>query len=323
MANINALKKIAWDENGEEFGRRPAGVGTFDQNALVKAWPFGDGGWVSHGLNVNSRPADSSSYFAKLLENAKKDPRNGSGGGAVEVGGDKIGRGTKALDDLKAVAPMAFQGRQNKSQITNDDLEKIRFDQAKRVASGLARPGTVENEELRTALEEAGRNNQQSFIRTKSVPLQNPLQNPKIRELFNRIKLSPEQKKALPAIFGSMASAYSPKSSVKKAQDEGGKGIWDSVLSKINDVRSWYENPDNASFRPLVNAGIGAIGLGALNKLLGGSFGRGAALGGIGGAVTGVDWKALSDALGTKATESAQNMANRQNARTGLAIHVR
>lgn len=93
----------------------------------------------------------------------------------------------------------------------------------------------------------------------------------------------------------------------KKAQSGG---IWDSVMERINAAKAWYDKPENANLRPLVNAGIGAVGLGALNKLLGGSFGRGAVLGGIGGAATGVDWKALSTAIGTKAKENAQAKAN-------------
>lgn len=90
----------------------------------------------------------------------------------------------------------------------------------------------------------------------------------------------------------------------KEAQS---RGIWDSVMERINAAKEWYDKPENANLRPLVNAGIGAVGLGALNKLLGGSFGRGAVLGGIGGASTGVDWKALSNAIGSKAKENAKS----------------
>jgi hypothetical protein len=103
---------------------------------------------------------------------------------------------------------------------------------------------------------------------------------------------------------------YEKKGSEKSAQQIGAKGIWDSVMERINAAKAWYDKPENAALRPLVNAGIGAVGLGALNKLLGGSFGRGAVLGGIGGAATGVDWNALSNALGTKAKENAQAKAD-------------
>ena len=78
-------------------------------------------------------------------------------------------------------------------------------------------------------------------------------------------------------------------------------GIWDTVMSKIDEAKKWYDN--NQAWRPLVNAGIGAVGLGALNKLTGGKFWRGAMLGGLGGAATGVDWKALADSLGKKKEE--------------------
>lgn len=90
---------------------------------------------------------------------------------------------------------------------------------------------------------------------------------------------------------------------VKKAQAAVQPSIWDSVMAKVEEARKWYEDPKNRAWHPAVHAGIGALGIGALNKLLGGSFGRGAILGGIGGAVTGVDWKALADSLGKKKDE--------------------
>lgn len=304
MANINALKKIAWDEDGVEYGGRPAGIGTWDQNALTKSWPVGADGWVSHGLNVNSRPADGSSYFAQLLANAKKDPRAGAGGGSIERRGDEIGRGTKALDVLKSVAPTANQGSPNGAQITNDDLDKIRLDQARRAAAGLSSPGTAENDELRSALEAAGRSNHQSFINTGKVPLANPLKNPKLQELFNRLKLSPEQKKALPAIFGSMASVSAPGASVKKAQAKS--DIWQSVRAAI-DAAGRVDPKYKPLLATLIGGGVGA-GTGALaGKLFGFGAGNGAltglGLGALGGGASTVDWKSLAKALESKSAK--------------------
>lgn len=73
--------------------------------------------------------------------------------------------------------------------------------------------------------------------------------------------------------------------------EEGFPGIWSGI-------KNWYKSELSQDQRNWVNAGIGALGLGLANKLTGGSFLRGAAIGGIGGALSSeVNWKAIGDAL--------------------------
>lgn len=313
MANIEALKKIAYDEDGVEYGKSPAGIGTWDHNALVQGWPVDQNGYVTHGLDVNSKPMDGSSYFAQLMENAKKDPRPGMGGGLLRRGSDGPARGTAALDDLKTVAPIFLHGKPNNEQITNEDLEKIRYEQARAAARRLAPEGTPENEAWRETLESAGAENLQNYLKNRRLAPVAPVA-PKLKGVLKGKKLPAEIQRALPAILKSQAYNQGKGSAVKTAQ-EGGAGIWASLSSWLDQAKQWLADPKNSAFRPIVGAGVGALGLGGLSTLLGGSFGRGALLGGLGGAAaTQFDWNALSEALGkNKAAPAAQGSATAQN----------
>ena len=97
----------------------------------------------------------------------------------------------------------------------------------------------------------------------------------------------------------------------KQAQNAAGSGvgsdIWGALSSWIDQAKAWYNDPKNKAWQPLVGAGIGALGLGGISKLLGGDFWPGAAIGGLGGvAATQFDWNALSDALGSKKPDGQQ-----------------
>lgn len=80
-----------------------------------------------------------------------------------------------------------------------------------------------------------------------------------------------------------------------------GAGLWDSVMSKIDEAKKWYDDPANSSWKPIVAGGLGALGGGLLSKLVGGEFGKGALVGGLGGlGYSAVDWNALKNSLGKK-----------------------
>lgn len=281
MANIEALKKIAYDEDNDS-----AGVGTWAENSVGFAPRAGNEGWVSSQIDENTKAQDPKSYVSALLANSKKGPDGG-----------KIARNV-----LDGVAPRIYQGEESGSdaQIQNPELAELRAQQAARGAAILG-GGKKMQDAIRNNLIRAGERNQKAFNQTQTVPYQ------KLDETsLGGLKLSKEKLELLRSLQNSMVRNGGNAPYAKTAQDATAAaqpGIWDTVMSKIDEAKKWYNDPNNRAWHPLINAGIGAVGLGALNKLTGGSFGRGALLGGIGGAATGVDWKALAESLGKKKEE--------------------
>lgn len=285
MANIEALKKIAYDEDNDS-----AGVGTWDENSVGFAPMAGNEGWVSPQIDANTKANDPNSYVAKLLANSKKGPDGG-----------KLAR--KALD---GVAPRIYQGEESggSDQIQNPELAQLREQQAARGAA-LIGGGKQVQEAVKNNLIRAGERNQKAFNQTRTVPYQ------KLDETsLGGLNLSKEKLELLRSLQNTMVRRGGKAQYAKTAQDASAAtpapaaanpGIWDTVMAKIDEAKKWYDN--NQAWRPLIHAGIGAVGLGALNKLTGGKFWRGAMLGGLGGAATGVDWKALADSLGKKKEE--------------------
>lgn len=83
--------------------------------------------------------------------------------------------------------------------------------------------------------------------------------------------------------------------SEKKAAAPAVSDIWKKVKSYLNQAKDWYGEQDEGT-KSLIGTGVGALGIGALNKLLGGKFSNGAILGGIGGlAASGIDWSKIFD----------------------------
>lgn len=185
MANINALKKLAYDEDNDT-----AGIGTWNQNALGKAVPDGAGGHITitPPLTKNTVPANKGMYFPNLLENAKKDPK---GTGA-------------ALSLLNWVAPKEYVGKDD-SDIKNPDLAKIREDQAEQAAKTYF--GNLEG--VRQYLIERGEANQKHQNKDNTVPFA-PVDLPRLMQLLNGKKLTPAQLKLLPAVQNSMAMSGKP-----------------------------------------------------------------------------------------------------------------
>ena len=311
MANVEALKKIAYDEDGNEYQswlRQPAGIGTWDFNAL-KSFPRAGDGWAGYqGLGIKSQAKNNGSYFSALMNNAKADPASGRGAKATIKGRSAPSRGTAALDALERVAPAELQGEPNNSEITNDELADIRHNQAMDNARRFAVPGTDEFKSLVEDLVNAGAKNQESFKNTKRVPWRR-LSLPSA----GKLKLDEKALQSLEAAQNSMAAAGGGSRYAKTAQaapaptpapapaQAANTGLWDSVLEKIKEARKWYDDPANSAWRPIVAGGLGALGGGLLSKLVGGKFGTGALVGGLGGlGYSAVDWNALKDSLGKK-----------------------
>lgn len=181
MANINALKKLAYDEDNDT-----AGIGTWAQNALGKAYPVGGGGYVSAPLSKATVPADKGSYFAKLLENAKKDPRGSEA----------------ALNALNGIAPKVYVDEREDFDIKNPDLAELREMQADRAATNYF--GGLKG--VKDYLIERGEANQRQYNKDRTVPYA-PVDLPRLMQLLNGKKVTPTQLKLLPAIQNSMAGA--------------------------------------------------------------------------------------------------------------------
>lgn len=322
MANVEALKKIAYDEDGNEYQswlQMPAGIGTWNFNAL-KSFPRAGDGWVGYqGLGLKSQAKNKGSYFSALMNNAKADPASGMGTKATIKGRSAPSRGTAALDALERVAPAELQGDPNNREITNDELSGIRYSQARDAARRFAVPDTDEFKSLVEDLVNAGAKNHESFKNTKRVPWRR-LSLPSA----GKLKLDEKARQSLEAAQNSMASAGGGSRYAKTAQaapapepapspapaTAANTGLWDSVLEKIKAAREWYDNPANSAWRPIVAGGLGFLGGGLISKLLGGKFGTGAMVGGLGGLGYGaVDWNALKDSLGKKKDEKKQDGA--------------
>lgn len=313
MANVEALKKIAYDEDGNEYQNwlhMPAGIGTWNFNAL-KSFPRAGEGWAGYqGLGIKSQAKNKGSYFSALMNNAKADPASGTGTKATIKGRSAPSRGTAALDALERVAPAELQGDPNNREITNDELADIRYNQAKDHARRFAIPGTEEYKNLVGDLVDAGLRNLGSFKTTGKVPWRR-LSLPSA----GKLKLDEKARQSLEAAQNSMASVGGGFRRAKTAQaapapattpaptpaPAAGTGLWDSVLEKIKEARKWYDDPKNSAWRPIVAGGLGALGGGLISKLIGGKFGTGALVGGLGGlGYSAVDWNALKDSLGKK-----------------------
>lgn len=185
MANIEALKKLAFDEDNNT-----AGVGTWNQNSLGKAERVGNEGWASAQVGPKTVPSDKNSYFAKLLENAKKDPAGSS----------------VALNVLDGVAPRIYEGEEDgDADIQQTELEALRRSQAEHAAQRYFGGSDA----IVKYLMDAGKKNQNAFTRgngDRAVPYR-PLDLPTLMKYLNGRKITPDQLKILLSIQNSMARA--------------------------------------------------------------------------------------------------------------------
>lgn len=90
----------------------------------------------------------------------------------------------------------------------------------------------------------------------------------------------------------------------KAAEGEG--GVMSSINNALGGALNWWNNPDNAAWRPLIGAGVGSAlgtGIGAAVK---GKKGlrSGAILGALGGGLAAVNWNQLAKALERMQNES-------------------
>ena len=184
MANIDALKKLAYDENNDT-----AGIGTWNRNSLGKAERVGNEGWISAPLGEKTKPSDKTSYFAQLLANAKKDPA-----GSAE-----------ALNVLDGVAPRSYQGEADgDDDVKQPELEYLRGTQAGHAAQRYFGGSDA----IRKYLIDAGKKNQKAYTDGKggTVPYR-PVDLPSLMKYLNGRKISPGQLKILRSIQNSMAGA--------------------------------------------------------------------------------------------------------------------
>lgn len=220
------LAKCAWDEDGVEHdalqkarqaaerrAAQPAGVGTFDQNALVEASPVGKDGWVSAHPNVNSKPLNPNSFFGKLMRNAQFGPEEKVYDG---MRGTFAPSETDALNVLAKIAPMKYRGSPDNSQITKGDLDQMRYDQARLAAKHFFPEGSADSAQLRKLLEAWGRENEAEFLQSKEVPYKGLKSVP--AGLLK--KLSPQQQESLKAFRNSMVRNGTPSAKATKTAEE-------------------------------------------------------------------------------------------------------
>ena len=190
LAKYVMLTKRAWDENGDEYRKwlsSPAGIGTWDGNAASTLYPAGraeEGGraFVSGGM----KPVDKGSFMSGAFENAK------AYGKGENVPGSP-------LNVLRAIAPAKISGEPNNRQITNEELDKMRYDQARLAASQFADKRSEKYEALVKDLEAAGRRNEESYKSGKGVQ-RRPLSLPSAKGL----NISKDKLKMLEAFQNSM-----------------------------------------------------------------------------------------------------------------------
>lgn len=179
-----AETKRAFDENNDT-----AGIGTWNDNSVGKAYPAGGGEYVVPPLTESTKPPRKDAYIPQLLENVKKV----SDKGAREA----------ALDVLGSVAPRTYGGGAD-SDIKMPDLSEMRARQADiaahRYFGGL-------DAVKRYLIERGAANHSQYIGRNGKKVLPSKLDNPRLKQLFKKNDLDEKKLRMLEAIQNAMVMA--------------------------------------------------------------------------------------------------------------------